>query len=222
MYLALVVLCLMCAHWAAIARGRDCPRTRPPFALRNNLRQIALALQSYHQANGCFPPAYVADKNGKPMHSWRVLILPYLGFDDLYKAYDFTEPWDGPNNKKTESAAKRNLVHEKEEPCQRTCSSEERSFRWILLYCVPPGSSLARGGGGGHAGGRGHGGGEAVQVVAITPEAAECMQAPLVPLPHLMDRVAVNSLTQAVAFGMRGRDQAFTTARCRPVWQRRG
>ena len=57
------------------------------------------ALQAYHQANGCFPPAYIADKNGKPMHSWRVLILPYLDYDDLYKAYDFSEPWDGPKNK---------------------------------------------------------------------------------------------------------------------------
>ena len=66
----------------------------------NNLKQIAMALQCYHQANGCFPPAYIADKTGKPMHSWRVLILPYLDRDDLYKAYNFTEPWDGPNNKK--------------------------------------------------------------------------------------------------------------------------
>jgi hypothetical protein len=66
----------------------------------DNLHQIALALQQYHQANGCFPPAYVADKNGKPMYSWRVLILPYLDQAPLYKAYDFTEPWDGRKNKR--------------------------------------------------------------------------------------------------------------------------
>ena len=65
----------------------------------NNLHQIAVALQAYHQANGCFPPAYIADKYGKPMHSWRVLILPYLDQVDLYNAYDFSEPWDGPKNK---------------------------------------------------------------------------------------------------------------------------
>ena len=67
---------------------------------KNNLKQIALALHNYHQANGCFPPAYIADKNGRPMHSWRVLILPYLELDHLYKQYNFNEPWDGPNNKK--------------------------------------------------------------------------------------------------------------------------
>ena len=97
------------SHWAAIACGRIPRQAGRRSICENNLRQIALALQNYHQANGCFPPAYVADKNGKPMHSSRMLILPYVGFDDLYKAYDFTEPWDGPNNKKTESAAKRNL-----------------------------------------------------------------------------------------------------------------
>jgi hypothetical protein len=66
----------------------------------NHLRQIALALQSYHTAFKCFPPAYMCDKLGKPMHSWRVLILPYLECDSLYKQYDFGEPWDGLHNRK--------------------------------------------------------------------------------------------------------------------------
>jgi hypothetical protein len=34
------------------------------------------------------------------MHSWRVLILPNLDQMALYEAYDFSEPWDGPKNKK--------------------------------------------------------------------------------------------------------------------------
>lgn len=65
-----------------------------------NIKQIGLALRNYHDAFGCFPPAYVADKTGKPMHSWRTLILPYMEERTLYKEYDFSEPWDGPNNKK--------------------------------------------------------------------------------------------------------------------------
>jgi hypothetical protein len=69
-------------------------------ACANNLKQIALALLGYHDTYGRFPPAYVADANGKPMHSWRVLILPYLERTPLYDAYDFDEPWDGPNNSK--------------------------------------------------------------------------------------------------------------------------
>ena len=73
----------------------------------NNLKQIALALHSYDQANGSFPPAYIADKNGKRMHSWRVIILPYLDEMTLYKSYNFKEPWDGPNNKKLLSSRPR-------------------------------------------------------------------------------------------------------------------
>ena len=34
------------------------------------------------------------------MHSWRVLILPYLEQHTLYEAYNFAEPWDGPDNRK--------------------------------------------------------------------------------------------------------------------------
>jgi hypothetical protein len=59
-----------------------------------------LAVANYHEAFGCFPPAYVADHDGKPLHSWRVLLLPYLGQEELYQAYNFDEPWDGPNNRK--------------------------------------------------------------------------------------------------------------------------
>jgi hypothetical protein len=66
----------------------------------NNLLQISLALSNYESQYHCFPPAYVPDKDGKPMHSWRVLILPYLDRKDLYDSYDFNEPWDGPNNRK--------------------------------------------------------------------------------------------------------------------------
>lgn len=69
----------------------------------NSLKQIGLALSAYHQRYHSFPPAYVADADGKPMHSWRVLLLPF--FDDpalkaIHEQYDFSEPWDGPNNRK--------------------------------------------------------------------------------------------------------------------------
>jgi hypothetical protein len=62
-----------------------------------------LAVANYHSTFDCYPPAYVADRDGKPMHSWRVLILPFLGQEQLYKSYNFAEPWDGPNNRKLES-----------------------------------------------------------------------------------------------------------------------
>jgi hypothetical protein len=64
----------------------------------NQARNIGLALLNYHAEFGTFPPAYVADDAGRPMHSWRVLILPYLDGKDLYQRYRFDEPWDGPHN----------------------------------------------------------------------------------------------------------------------------
>jgi prepilin-type processing-associated H-X9-DG protein len=66
----------------------------------NNLKMIVLALQNYHDDHGMFPPAFIPDKDGKPMHSWRVLLLPYMEEKPLYDKYNFQEPWDGPNNSK--------------------------------------------------------------------------------------------------------------------------
>jgi prepilin-type processing-associated H-X9-DG protein len=66
---------------------------------RNHLRQLALAMHRYHDTYGAFPPAHIADENGEPMHSWRVLLLPYLDHRDLYNQYHFDEPWDGPHNR---------------------------------------------------------------------------------------------------------------------------
>lgn len=75
-------------------------RGRRPQCL-SQMRQIIAALQAYATNHeGQLPPAYIADENGKPMHSWRVLLLPYLEGQALYERYNFDEPWDGPNNSK--------------------------------------------------------------------------------------------------------------------------
>jgi hypothetical protein len=81
---------------------RDASRRRRCYY---NLKQIALALHTYHDRYGTFPPAYVPDQDGKPMHSWRVLILPFLDEQALYEQYSFQEPWDGPNNRQLLSPA---------------------------------------------------------------------------------------------------------------------
>lgn len=69
----------------------------------SRIRSISQAIIDFESAKGHFPPAYLADENGKPIHSWRVLILPYLGEKELYRKYNFDEPWDGPNNRKLHS-----------------------------------------------------------------------------------------------------------------------
>ena len=64
----------------------------------NNLKQIGLAIHSYHDAYG-FMPQDIVDKKGKPILSWRVAILPFIEQDNLYKAFKLDEPWDSDNNK---------------------------------------------------------------------------------------------------------------------------
>ncbi|MGE0758278.1 MAG: DUF1559 domain-containing protein [Pirellulaceae bacterium] len=65
---------------------------------RSNLLRIAEALRQYEVEHGSLPPAYLVDLKGKPMHSWRVLILPQLGEQGLYAQYRFEEPWDSAHN----------------------------------------------------------------------------------------------------------------------------
>ena len=65
----------------------------------NQVQQIGLAIRIYAQANGCLPPGYTSDPNGRRLHSWRTLILPYLVSDDRYKEIRFDEPWDSPHNR---------------------------------------------------------------------------------------------------------------------------
>jgi prepilin-type processing-associated H-X9-DG protein len=75
-----------------------------------NLKQIGLALRSYHEDHGRFPPAVIYSPEGRPLYSWRVLILPYLEQKDLYDKFDLNAPWDSPGNR--ELLAKRPWVYE--------------------------------------------------------------------------------------------------------------
>jgi hypothetical protein len=69
-------------------------------ASANNLKAIGIALHGYHDANRSFPPAAITGRDGKPLLSWRVAILPYLDQGLLYKQFKLDEPWDSPHNKK--------------------------------------------------------------------------------------------------------------------------
>ena len=77
--------------------------TRKPSTRRdsmNNLKQIILGIMAFEEANGFLPPPAIRDpKSGKPLLSWRVAILPWIGAQDLYQQFDLSEAWDGPHNK---------------------------------------------------------------------------------------------------------------------------
>ncbi|HZZ29418.1 MAG TPA: DUF1559 domain-containing protein [Pirellulales bacterium] len=65
----------------------------------NNLKQLGLALLNYADANKRLPARAIFDKDGKPLLSWRVMILPYLEENELYKQFHLDEPWDSEHNK---------------------------------------------------------------------------------------------------------------------------
>jgi RNA polymerase sigma factor (sigma-70 family) len=65
----------------------------------NNLSHFMLAFHAYHDVHGHFP-ADIRGKDGKPLLSWRVAILPYLEQQELYKQFRLTESWDSEHNLK--------------------------------------------------------------------------------------------------------------------------
>ncbi len=65
----------------------------------NTLKQILIAIHNYEAAYGALPQDIV-DKDGKPLLSWRVAILPFVEHERLYKEFKLDEPWDSAANKK--------------------------------------------------------------------------------------------------------------------------
>ncbi|TVQ04507.1 MAG: DUF1559 domain-containing protein [Planctomycetaceae bacterium] len=95
---------------------REARRAAQTMASYSPLAQVAMALHNYHDTHGQFPPAYLVNESGKPIHSWRVLILPFVEEHRLYESYDFSEPWDGPNNSKLADRMPRTFRSHSEPP----------------------------------------------------------------------------------------------------------
>jgi hypothetical protein len=96
-FLALVAIVGLAAALLlpAVRSGREPARRN---SCMNNLKQIGLALSNYESMHGAYPPAYTVDAEGRPLHSWRTLILPYMEQKALYEQIDLTKPWDDPAN----------------------------------------------------------------------------------------------------------------------------
>ncbi len=79
-----------------------------------------MAVANYADANNQLPPAYILGPGGRPWHSWRVLILPYIEQDSLFKQYRFDEPWNGPNNSRLASPMPKTLAFTGTKPSDTT------------------------------------------------------------------------------------------------------
>ncbi len=87
------------ATFESVAGQLAGPGGAPPAA-ETKLKQIAAALDKYHEAKGSYPPPAIYGKNGEALLSWRVALLPYLGEDELYKEFKLDEPYDSFHNKR--------------------------------------------------------------------------------------------------------------------------
>jgi hypothetical protein len=86
--------------WSGIL---EAPPGHPHLPCQNNMKRLRMAFDAYREDYGCFPPSCVTDENGKPMHSWRALILPYLDSEAVYPydmpiKYNYDEPWNSSYN----------------------------------------------------------------------------------------------------------------------------
>lgn len=79
----------------AVQAARDAARRSQS---NNNLKQIGLGLQTYADVNKTFPPR-ARFKDGKPLLSWRVMILPFVEQYPMYKQFHLDEPWDSEHNR---------------------------------------------------------------------------------------------------------------------------
>jgi prepilin-type processing-associated H-X9-DG protein len=77
----------------------------------NNLKQIGLGLHNYEAVYGCLPPAAICDRDGRPLLSWRVAILPFLEANALWSKFRLDEPWNSPHNQAVAQSVGTPLVY---------------------------------------------------------------------------------------------------------------
>ena len=66
----------------------------------NNLKQIGLAMHNWYDTHKSFPAQANYDAAGKPLLSWRVHVLPFLGQQQLHEQFHLDEAWDSEHNRK--------------------------------------------------------------------------------------------------------------------------
>ncbi|MDO4585456.1 MAG: DUF1559 domain-containing protein [Planctomycetia bacterium] len=79
----------------AVHQAREAARR---MQYMNNFKQVALAMRNYESHFEKFPSPYTVDESGKPLHSWRVALLPFLEQNALYEQIRLDEPWDSEWN----------------------------------------------------------------------------------------------------------------------------
>ena len=78
-------------------------QTRARMHNSNDLKQLAIAIHTFHSVYRQFPVGesrVIKYRNGHPLLSWRVHLLPFIEKGELYKQFKLDEAWDSPDNLK--------------------------------------------------------------------------------------------------------------------------
>ncbi len=86
-----IVILLLALSLPGVQNARE--SSRRGFCA-NNLLQIWYGLDAYRKQHGDFPTASTTDGDGKPLLSWRLVLLPYLERNDIYRRIDHSKPWN--------------------------------------------------------------------------------------------------------------------------------
>jgi hypothetical protein len=89
---------LGCFYLLLCLASGESPEPARRMRCTNNLRQIGLAMLNYHVMHEYLPAAAITDKNGNPLLSWRVTLLPFMESSSLYDKFHLDEPWNSPHN----------------------------------------------------------------------------------------------------------------------------
>lgn len=93
-----IAVCAAFVLIAAFLVWRQTRMIRDRTVVRENLKQIGLALHAYLERTRYFPAAWTTDETGHPRQSWRTMLLPELGEAELAAAYQAADHWDAPAN----------------------------------------------------------------------------------------------------------------------------
>jgi prepilin-type processing-associated H-X9-DG protein len=86
------------AWFMAVGIG-DAVRAHRRARCADQLKRLGVAMHEYHETHGHFPAPARVGADGTPLLSWRVALLPFLGYRSLYERFHLDEPWDSPHNR---------------------------------------------------------------------------------------------------------------------------
>jgi prepilin-type processing-associated H-X9-DG protein len=96
---ALVAFVLAFGAWLVIPSANAARGARDRIDCQSLLKEIGFGLLEYAREHGTLPPSFTVDADGRPLQSWRTLLLPFVEWREVFEQIRTDEPWDSPGNK---------------------------------------------------------------------------------------------------------------------------